>query len=110
MKIELREAASWMWNNRSNGHWLRPMVLTPANIDPTAPRLIVAEAESLFMTLLEEKLIFAVALTDGPAYYINSTKEKEWNEFFNSHNVFYSLLKKLFSDIWVFLRWLKGNV
>lgn len=106
MEIEIREAARWMWNNRANGNWLRPLVLTPNNPDPTSPNLNQTEAESLFMTLLEERLIFlSVNQAGEPVYLLNVAKDKEWNEFFKKHNIFYQFFKKLFVNFWGFLRW-----
>jgi len=66
-------------------YW-RPRVLTPENPDPSAPKMTMVEAESLFLQLLERGLIYRSIEMDGPAFRLHESKVCEWEAFIASHS------------------------
>jgi hypothetical protein len=112
---KLREAVKWMWDHCGQDIWWKPHVLTSKNTDPTAPRLTLVEAKSVFRLLEDEKLIFPIQLQDrSTAYLINEVKEKEWGDFLKAINPFNRWvvrpLVRLFTKFWIVIIWFTSVV
>lgn len=86
MKSNTLIAFEWLWSLRGKGLFLRPSVLTADNRDPSAPKLTIPEAMSVFKCLEEEGLIFRTIQPGGVVFLLHEAKAKEWNAFIESHS------------------------
>jgi len=73
-------AVEWIWSHK--GLYWRPSVLIDGlNKDPSAPKLTIAEAISIFKYLEEKGLIIPIVESGSRAYLLHEAKEQEWNAF-----------------------------
>jgi hypothetical protein len=77
-------AVEWMWSHRGNNMFWRPGVLTEElnKQDPSAPKVTINEAESIFLQLLERGLVYVKPAPDRlPAFWMHESKINQWKSF-----------------------------